>query len=174
MVVAQASWSRSLQLVLFQVGEHFGRELASASRVVDLENTAALVDEKGDSPRAGRAAVWRCTVVHGHLHVGVGEQREGEVVVLRELGVRRDGVVRAAENLDVLRREVATQALKGPPLRGSSTGARPRIKPEQQLLTSVVLQRDASARVRSRREVWRRVANFERAARGEKDREQHA
>ena len=61
------------------------------------------------------------TILHCHLHVDIGQQRKGKVIVFGEALIRNNRVITATQNCDVFRVERRTQALKSPPLCSSST-----------------------------------------------------
>ena len=134
-----------LQLLLLHVGEDLRREFGRASRIVDLGDSAILVDERGDPPRLGGAPVVRRAVRHGNSQVCIAEQRKIEMVVSGELGVGRDGVVAAAEDGHVFLGELTAQGLEGAALCGSSGRRGARKEPDEKLHT---LKRSAPVRER--------------------------
>ena len=82
------------------------------------------------------------------------------MIVLGELGVRGEVVTAAANDLHIFRGELRAQALKRSPLRGSSTRARPWIKPEDHLLARVVRERDGLPGVALYGKGWRLIPDL--------------
>ena len=82
------------------------------------------------------------------------------MVVVRKLAVCFDAIIAASNDRDILRVELCTQALKGPPLCSSPTRARPGIEPEDNLLAGVILERDVRTSVRDDLKVRRDIARL--------------
>ena len=80
-----------------------------------------------------------CTIGLRDLKVGIAQQWEGEMIVLRKLGIDRHVIIAAADDGDVLALECFTVGLERATLCGSSAGRRSRIKPQDDLAAGVFL-----------------------------------
>ena len=85
-------------------------------------------DERGDAAGLARGGIRRRVVRDGHREVQVADERKREALLLGELGVILDAVVRAADDCHVLGRKLWEQGLKSRPLCGASVrGSRDRV-----------------------------------------------
>ena len=150
LLVARSSYVPPWRL---EVGEHLGRELALARRVVVLRDVAGLVDHGGDPRRRLGGGIGSGPIRHGHRIVRVAEKRVIEPELRGEGSIGRLVVIAASKDAAALGSEVSEQALEGLALCGSSAGRCARVEPKAELLVGVVTEGDGGARVRDAREL---------------------
>jgi hypothetical protein len=91
--------------------------------------------------------------------VGVGQQREREVVLRLEGGLRFYSVRAAANHGNTLALKLVEIVTDFVGFGRSASGIRPRIEVQDQRLASEVFERDFSAIVCDRGETWRLIPN---------------
>jgi hypothetical protein len=135
---------------------------------VRLRDLAVLVDHVSDP---ARVLVFRRVggaVCDADLPVGVAEEREGEIVLLREVRVLLDGVEADADDLRVLFLVLAGKVPEPGTLGRSASGVGLRIEPEHELLSAKVTQLHAVAVVIEHLEIRRRISHFQHSRTSEK------
>ena len=128
---------------------------------MDLSDLSLLVDHVRD---AACVFVFRRvggTVRDPDLAVGVAQQREGELVLGREVRVVFDAVEADADDLRVLFLVLAREVPEPGTLGRSAAGIRFRIEPEHELLAAEVAQLHAIAVVIERLEIRRGIAHLQ-------------
>jgi hypothetical protein len=125
---------------------------------VRFRDLSVHVDHVGDA--AGVFVFRRVggAVGDADLAVGVAEEGEGEVVLLRECGVVIDGVEADAEDARVLLRVFIGEVPEPGTFCRSTSGVGLRIEPEDELLPAKVAQLHAIAVVIEHLEIRRRIA----------------
>jgi hypothetical protein len=126
-----------------------------------LGDGAVLVDDVGD---AARVLVFRAVaraVGEADLALGVADQRERKVELLREALVFFRGIEADADDLRVLLLVLANEVPEPGTLDGSAGGVGLGIEPEDDALAAQVAQADRFALVIDGFEVGRLVSRFE-------------
>ena len=110
---------------------------------VDLRDVSLFVDQIGDALRVAGGGVRACAVRETERPLGIAEQREREVELLRERRVRRFVIEARAEDRDVLVRELLGSVTEPVALDRSTGGVGLRIKPQQDLAAAKIGQPDS-------------------------------
>jgi hypothetical protein len=128
---------------------------------VRLLDAAVLVDHVGDALRVLVVGAGRGAVGQADLALGVAEQREREVVLLRELRVGLFVVEGDAEDLRVLLLVLRGEVPEPGTLGRSPGGVGLRIEPEDDLSAAKVAEPHGAAAVIVDFEFRSRIADFE-------------
>jgi len=109
-----------------------------------------------------------CSVREPDLTLGIAQQREREVVLLCELGVRGDVVETDAEDRGVLRLVLGVEVPEPGTLGRSAGCVGLRIKPEHNLTPAQIVQRNLPAAMIAHFKVRSLVANIQHASSSER------
>jgi hypothetical protein len=136
-----------------RVLEHLLRVIRGLHLGIDLQDLSLLVDQARDPFRVSRLRIVASSISETELAVGVTEQREGEVELLREGRVVRFGVEARPEDRDVLVDKLAGSVTEPVALDGSAGGVGFGVEPEEHFLAAEVAERDGLAFVAADREI---------------------
>jgi hypothetical protein len=128
---------------------------------VRLLDPPVLIDDIGDATRVFILRARRRAVREADTAVGVAEQREGEVELLREARVRIDVIETHAEDLSVFCGVLIVEVPEPGTLERSARCVGLRIKPEHDLLAGKISELHALTVMVRRIEVGRFLSNLQ-------------